>query len=151
MKLLHLLPISLLFLAFTPGKDEKKYILRGDEIHTDIAIEDHSKCVEYVYEYDMVHVDSISHQETDKLLHIVVINKELVKAGETYDLDKTKNLHLDYSTFIHLNRCWYKSLHGTVKILKKSGDDHLSLQLNLSAVKCDGKESQKVLEKTIKW
>jgi hypothetical protein len=143
--------LCLISLAFAPEKTEKKYILRGEEVHTDIFIGDHSKCLEYVYEYDMVHVDSISHLETDKLLHIVVLNKDSLKSGLDYDIEKTKNLHLDYSTFVHLNRCWYKKLRGTIRILKMSPKDHLSMQIKLSACRTDTSSPQKILDKVIKW
>ncbi|MFL5754526.1 MAG: hypothetical protein ACJ76F_14025 [Bacteroidia bacterium] len=150
MRLSGFILLCLVF-GFTLKETEKKYILRGEEVYTDIFIGDHAKCLEYVYEYDMVHVDSISHLETDKLLHIVVLNKDSLKAGKTYDIEKTKNLHLDYSTFVHLNRCWYKKLQGTVRILKMSSKDHLSMQLKLSACRIDTSAPQKIIDQAIKW
>lgn len=151
MRSLFILLFCVIAFGFAPKRHEKKYILRGEDVHTDITITDHSKCVEYVYEHDIVHVDSISNEETDKLLHVVVLNRELLKEGAMYDLEKTENIHVDYSTFIHLNRCWYKKIQGTIQVVKLKKDDHATLQLNISAIRCDGSAPQKIAERAIRW
>lgn len=150
MRPFYILLLSLISLAFVSGK-EKKTILRGEEVHADINIEDHKKCLEYIYEYDIVPVDSVSHKETDKLLHIIVLNKDSLKQGMTYEPGKSKNIYVDYSTFVHLNRCWYKKVQGTIKVLKMQPKDHLTLQINLSACRNDTSASEKIIDKVIKW